>query len=162
MHYLLVSGCSEGCSRRQMKANSSKSTYNIILCNKKEIISQHLQHFTGGYPPGISSDPPGFYRTYLNAVEVVQGDLLFHWCLYKVIYASWIHRKSSGLFKCRCMMCVHSLMVEIRGVAPVAGVDVNPKQHTAAGLKAGLEGSRLKLGPGWKEPWEILAGRQMW
>lgn len=100
MHYLLVSGCSEGCSRRRMKANSSKSTYNI-LCNKKEIISQHLQHFTGGYPPGISSDPPDFYRTYLNAVEVVQGDLLFHWCLYKVIYASWIYRKSSGLFKCR-------------------------------------------------------------
>lgn len=46
------------------------------------------------------------------------------------------------------MMCVHSLMVEIRGVALIADVDVNSNQHITAGLKAGLEGSRLKLAPG--------------
>lgn len=46
------------------------------------------------------------------------------------------------------MMCVHSLMVEIRGAALIADVDVNLNQHITAGLKAGLEGSRLKLAPG--------------
>lgn len=33
-------------------------------------------------------------------------------------------------------------------MALIFGVDVNPNQHTAAGLKAGLEERRLKLDPG--------------
>lgn len=144
MHYLLVSGCSEACSRRRMKANSSKSTYNIIH-NKKEIISLHRQHFTGGYSPGICSNSLGF----LNMVEVIQGDLLFHRCLYKVIYASRIHRKSSGLFKYRVYdVCTQFDGGDQRSGLDLHHVDVNSNQHITAGLKAGLEGSRLKLAPG--------------
>lgn len=38
-------------------------------------------------------------------------------------------------------------MVQIRGVVPIAGLDINLNQHTAAGMKASLEGSLLKLAP---------------
>lgn len=44
------------------------------------------------------------------------------------------------------MMCVHSLMVQITGVALIAGVEEGILP-TAEGMRAGLEGSLLKLAP---------------
>lgn len=148
MHCLLVSGCSEARSRRWMKANSSKSTY-IILWKKKKLFFEKMFYWR------VSSwdlqQTSGLYRPYLNVVEAVQGDLLSHRCLYKVIYnASESTTAALDFSNAVFMMCVHSLMVEIRGVGPITSVDVNPNQHTAAGLKAGLEGSRLNLDPGWR------------
>lgn len=54
------------------------------------------------------------------------------------------------------MMCGHSLMVEIRGVAPIAGVDVNPNQHCSR-LESWPGGNSFKIRSRLKEPWEILA-----
>lgn len=89
-----------------METNCSKHTYKIIL--KKAIVSQHPQHFTGGYPPGISSDPLGFYWSYLSGMEVVQGALLFHWYHYRgYIRISWIYCRSSGRSQTLCLWCVY-------------------------------------------------------